>query len=37
MAETFNEFFVNVAEDIVKDICAVNQEHPNVKVISEHS
>jgi hypothetical protein len=35
--ETFNEFFVNVAKDIGKDSCAVNQEHPSVKVISEHS
>ena len=37
MAETFNDFFVNVAKDIGKDSCAVNQEHPSVKVISEHS
>ena len=37
MAETFNEFFVNVAKDIGKDSCAVNQEHPSVKVISEHN
>ena len=36
VAETFNEFFVNVAKDIGKDSCAVNQEHPSVKVISEH-
>jgi hypothetical protein len=33
VAETFNEFFVNVAKDIGKDNCAVNQEHPSVKVI----
>jgi hypothetical protein len=25
--ETINEFFVNVAKDIGKDSCAVNQEH----------
>jgi hypothetical protein len=31
------EFVVNVAKDIGKDSCAVNQEHPSVKVISEHS
>jgi hypothetical protein len=37
VAETFNEFFVNVAKDIGKDSCAVNQEHPGIKVISEHS
>jgi hypothetical protein len=37
VAETFNDFFVNVAKDIGKDSCAVNQEHPSVKVISEHS
>ena len=37
VAETFNEFFVNVAKDFGKDSCAVNQEHPSVKVISEHS
>ena len=37
MAETFNDFLVNVAKDIGKDSCAVNQEHPSVKVISEHS
>jgi hypothetical protein len=37
VAETFNEFFVNVAKDIGKDNCAVNQEHPSVKVISEHN
>jgi hypothetical protein len=36
VAETFNDFFVNVAKDIVKDICAVNQKHSSVKVISEH-
>ena len=30
-------FFVNVAKDIGKDSCAVNQEHPSVKVISEHN
>ena len=36
VAETFNDFFVNVAKDIGKDSCAVNQEHPSVKVISEH-
>jgi hypothetical protein len=28
-------FFVNVAKYIGKDSCAVNQEHPSVKVISE--
>jgi hypothetical protein len=32
VAETFKEFFVNVAKDIGKDSCAVNQEHPSVKV-----
>ena len=37
VAETLNEFVVNVAKDIGKDSCAVNQEHPSVKVISEHS
>jgi hypothetical protein len=37
VAETFNDFFVNVAKDIGKDSCAVNHEHPSVKVISEHS
>ena len=37
VAETFNEFVVNVAKDIGKDSCAVNQEHPSVKVISEHN
>jgi hypothetical protein len=37
VAETFNEFFVNVGKDIGKDSCAVNQEHPRVKVISEHN
>ena len=37
VAETFNECFVNVAKDIGKDSCAVNQEHPSVKVISEHN
>ena len=37
MAETFNEFVVNVAKDIGKDSRAVNQEHPSVKVISEHN
>ena len=37
MAETFNEFVVNVAKDIGKDSCAVNQEHPSVKVISEYN
>jgi hypothetical protein len=36
VAETFNEFFVNVGKDIGKDSCDVNQEHPSVKVISEH-
>jgi hypothetical protein len=35
VAETFIDFFVNVAKDIGKDSCAVNQEHPSVKVISE--
>ena len=35
VAETFNEFFVNVAKDFGKDSCAVNQEHPSVKVISD--
>jgi hypothetical protein len=34
VAETFNEFFVNVAKDIGKDSCVVNQEHPSVEVIS---
>jgi hypothetical protein len=37
VAETFKEFFVNVGKDIGKDSCAVNQEHPRVKVISEHN
>jgi hypothetical protein len=38
VAETFNDFFfINVAKDIGKDSCAVNQEHPSVKVISEHN
>jgi hypothetical protein len=37
VAETFNEFFVNVAKDIGKDSCVVNQEHPSVEVISEHN
>jgi hypothetical protein len=32
-----NDFFVNVAKDIGKDSCAVNQEHSSVKVISEHN
>jgi hypothetical protein len=37
VAETFNEFFVTIAKNIGKESCAVNQEHPSVKVISEHS
>jgi hypothetical protein len=37
VAETFIDFFVNVAKDIGKDSCAVNQEHSSVKVISEHN
>jgi hypothetical protein len=31
VAETFNEIFVNVAKDIGKDSCVVNQEHQSCR------